>query len=1320
MNPERPTDPREQMEVRITALLLGEASAFEEAELLDAIKQNPQLASYYDEMRRMVNQIEATVQSAPLETVAERPRLTDEKRAKLEVLFKQPAARTIPLESTARRVRRRVWLQQVAAIAAAFVILAIAIGMFIPAGGAAKGKARFARLEVESAGEHTDFMSRPQEPSFTNGMLNSGALQSPSPIEKDAGRDDARRQINAALVRGEAALEKFSSTPTAPKEGPRPGNGGGDAPEVQIDERFLLRYGTSQSKDRSSRRRVTAQVETEAPVPAKPAAIYLPSADKEAGAINSYAAVVTPPQQAGAAGQPMTSNFRSAAPTAGRPLSLHAQDDGVVAVPLDSPAITFSVPTVRNQAMPTPAALPISSPPQPTPALGLAKLADSVEMKSVIIVGSTLPSIQSAQAADRTGEEMDRLGAVSGKADNSQRGWASSDALSVEAKDRVQMNGAAKPNADRYYFAQAGETATAGVPINQPAPTADNVVIAQDIARTGLESVAKLPHNQLALGRKKLSQQAAAMSAGGAVGRPAIEAGVNQFSEFASAQPVPAAVDFGNVRAAQDGDINGRRDGFELFAKVPAGPTIGDSLNWAAPSAAGAKDPKLAFRYRGLNEQASADLATEREDVARREKVEAFDVESKRQAGDREIVLLEEREDSIRLGKQPDARSETRMFRVSPTVVANDMDGVFASSLGGKAGGGGGGGIADLANASRAANGSIFAQASLAPGGGAVPGQSGDGGGGIRFLTATNHMSGVNTAMLDYLKKEAGVELGAPSAMYYNDRTGMLMVKAPLEQLELVQQAVEKLNRQPDPASAPATALSRFDALSDVDPGDRTAEGLLGETRLNGLADISKSDVADKIAPVELAVVTKRVDYSVVAEPATPPPPSLEPLPEISTKANAFSTFSLNVSDVSFQLAASSLENGQMPDGARLRSEEFINAFDYRDPMPAPGQRVAFNWERARNPFAHNRELLRFSVQTAAAGREPGQPLNLVLLLDNSGSMERADRVQITEQMLRVLAAQLTGYDRVSFITFARTPRLIVDGAKGGNPEALLKQVIGLNPDGGTNLEDAMKLAYETAAKHFLANGNNRVILITDGAANLGNVDPAQLRERVIDQRKRGIALDCFGVGWEGFNDNLLESLSRNGDGRYGFLNDAETAPTQFASQLAGALQVAASDVKAQIEFNPNRVTVYRQIGYQQHQLTKEQFRDNTVDAAEIGAAEAGNALYSVEVNPNGSGPIGTFRVRYRVPSTGLYEEKEWVLDYTPNSMDLEKSAPAMRLASTSAAFAEWLANSPYAQTVTPDALQNLLRGVPEVYAPDPRPTKLQTMIQQARVIGGR
>src|SRR5207253_4916081 len=165
---------------------------------------------------------------------------------------------------------------------------------------------------------------------------------------------------------------------------------------------------------------------------------------------------------------------------------------------------------------------------------------------------------------------------------------------------------------------------------------------------------------------------------------------------------------------------------------------------------------------------------------------------------------------------------------------------------------------------------------------------------------------------------------------------------------------------------------------------------------------------------------------------------------------------------------------------------------------------------------------------------------------------------------------------------------------------------------------------YRTALRQYLAHGVNRIVLLTDGAANVGDVGPKSLKQKVEAQRKQGIALDCFGIGWEGFNDDLLEVLSRNGDGRYGFINSPEEAATGFAGQLAGALQVAASDVKVQVEFNPRRTTVYRQIGYAKHQLTKEQFRDNSVDAAELGAAEAGNALYIVQVNPAGEGPLAT------------------------------------------------------------------------------------------------
>jgi Mg-chelatase subunit ChlD len=457
---------------------------------------------------------------------------------------------------------------------------------------------------------------------------------------------------------------------------------------------------------------------------------------------------------------------------------------------------------------------------------------------------------------------------------------------------------------------------------------------------------------------------------------------------------------------------------------------------------------------------------------------------------------------------------------------------------------------------------------------------------------------------------------------------------------------------------------------------------------------------------------------SPIRNPQSAIPPA--PQPEVQTRDNAFSTFSLNVSDVSFKLAAASLQNGSLPDPASVRSEEFINAFDYRDSEPAPGAPIGFASERAAWPFAHNRDLLRFSVKTAALGRQPGRPLNLVLLLDKSGSMERADRVAIIREALRVLATQLQPQDKLSVVVFARTARLWADGVSGSQLSELAAALEALTPEGGTNLEEAMRLAYETALRHYLANGENRVVVLTDGAANLGDVEPDDLKKKVGANRAQGIALDCFGVGWEDYNDNLLEVLSRAGGGRYGFINTPEEAATGFAGQLAGALRVAASDVKVQVEFNPSRVISWRQIGYAKDKLTKEQFRDNTVKAAQIGAAEAGNALYTVEINPAGDGPVCTVYMRYRAPGTANYYEHAWNVPYTGAALALDQASPAMRLAATASAFSEWLANSPYAGGVSLDQLQGYLRGVPEIYGADARPKLLETMLREARSISGK
>ncbi len=561
--------------------------------------------------------------------------------------------------------------------------------------------------------------------------------------------------------------------------------------------------------------------------------------------------------------------------------------------------------------------------------------------------------------------------------------------------------------------------------------------------------------------------------------------------------------------------------------------------------------------------------------------------------------------------------------------------------------------------------------------------------------------------------------------------------------------SIRKPSSSAKPADAPRGQSEIFEITSltepaSIMPGKTKSDQKTASRAENETAKITKSAKTESSSPSALSALSGvkseleqehaedaekgSARSAVKSEPANPQSAirnresSTAPIiqSEVQSSSNAFSTFSLNVSDVSFKLAATSLQKGLLPDPAAIRTEEFINALDYRGPEPAPGAAVGFNWERAGYPFAHNRDLLRFAVKTATEGRQAGRPLNLVLLLDKSGSMERADRVSIIHEALRVLATQLGPQDTLSVVIFSRTARLVADGVPGNQAAKLAAELDAINPEGGTNLEEAMRLAYEAALRHYLANGENRVVLLTDGAANLGDVDPDQLKKKVEANRAQGIALDCFGVGWEEYNDSLLEVLSRTGGGRYGFVNTPQEVATEFAGQLAGALRVAASDVKVQVEFNTNRVISWRQLGYAKDQLTKEQFRDNSVKAAQLAVAESGNALYTVELNPAGDGPICTVYVRYRTPGTSDYTEHAWAVPYEGASPALDKASPAMRLAATASAFSEWLAGTPYAADVTLNSLQSYLRGIPEFYGIDARPKQLETMLREARSITGQ
>lgn len=438
-------------------------------------------------------------------------------------------------------------------------------------------------------------------------------------------------------------------------------------------------------------------------------------------------------------------------------------------------------------------------------------------------------------------------------------------------------------------------------------------------------------------------------------------------------------------------------------------------------------------------------------------------------------------------------------------------------------------------------------------------------------------------------------------------------------------------------------------------------------------------------------------------------------LSESTAQQQAFSTFSLHINDVSFKLARAALQGGQWPKAETIRIEEFVNALDYGDPTPGKFEKVACRVEQSSHPFLQQRNLMRIGIRTAAAGRSGETPLRLTLLVDNSGSMERIDRRQTVRRAFETLAQQLQPMDQVSLISFSRQPRLLADRISGDQSDQLVEMIANLPSEGGTNIESALQLAFEKAREQYAENAQNRVVLLTDGAVNLGNANPETLSQMITNMRSAGVAFDAAGISADGLNDTILEALTRKGDGRYYLLDSFESADERFASQIAGALRPAAKNVKVQVEFNPKRVGRYLLLGFEKHRLKKEDFRDDKVDAAEMAAEEAGVAIYHFEAKPDGEGDIGSVSVRFRDLSSGQMIENRWPIPYLADAPRFDQAAPSLQIASIAALLAVKLKGESLADTIDLTTLSNLMSGLPDRDRQASRVQELQQMIQRAR-----
>ena len=397
--------------------------------------------------------------------------------------------------------------------------------------------------------------------------------------------------------------------------------------------------------------------------------------------------------------------------------------------------------------------------------------------------------------------------------------------------------------------------------------------------------------------------------------------------------------------------------------------------------------------------------------------------------------------------------------------------------------------------------------------------------------------------------------------------------------------------------------------------------------------------------------------------------------PWVDAAKDHLSTFAADVDTASYSLARRKLLEGQLPVPAGVRVEEFVNYFRYSFPTPQSDSPFSVVMEAAPSPLSPGRHIVRVGVATKAKTAQERKPANLVFLVDVSGSMMSPDKLELAKKALALLTNNLGDGDTVSLVTYAGSTRLVLPPTGMDKKAKILSALDDLVASGSTGMASGIDLAYKQAMQGVRPGAISRVIVLSDGDANVGAHTHEEILKLIEGRAKEGVTLSTIGFGTGNYKDELMEQLADKGNGNSFYIDSMDEAKKVFQTDLTATLEVVAKDAKFQVDFDPKLVARYRLVGYENRDIADNDFRNDKVDAGEIGAGHQVTALYEVELTAEGkqsNAPLGGVRIRHKAPTGEKATEAAYPMIGGPMK-DFAGSSADFRFAFATAAFADVL-----------------------------------------------